>query len=204
MFYFQQYLELDPAKKDEQWATDMVSHLRTYWKPLVSDKTASENMDIILSRYNMENVMKMFKDPKKLGMEFMAIAIMEKVRNILVGEITKAGLSVSINALDPVAEEQRKKDRTLLANKKEVEDVISYLQTQIGLPEYKMEHEKKISGKDPFHGNMDMFEELDLDSGNAQDRGYFFKAWHRLKHEMDAQEIVDANIKANELEERIE
>lgn len=204
MIYFQQYLENDPKKKNEQWGTEMVTYFRTYWKPLVSENVASQNMDVILSRYNMGKVMKMFKDPNKLGMDFMAIAIMEKVRNILVGEITKAGLSVSINALDPVAEDERKKDRTLLENKKEIEQVLSFLQESIGLPEYKMQNEKKISGKDPFGGNMDLFDELSLNSDDPNDRGYFMKAWHRLKHEMDAQEIVNSNFKANELEEYLE
>lgn len=199
-----EFRETDPNKKTEAWGDKMVTHFRTYWRPLVDSKTCQENMNIILSRYDMNNVMKMFKDPKKLGMEFLSIAIMEKVRNILLGESTKSGLGANINALDPVAADQKKKDKKLLDNRKEIEEIISFLQQSIGLPEYKLQHEKEISGEEQFNGNVEMFDELGLDSEDSLDKGYFMKAWHRLQHEMDAQEIVNAYIKLNELEEHIE
>ncbi len=137
-------------------------------------------------------------------MEFLSIAIMEKVRNILVGEATKAGIGANINALDPVAEDQKKKDSKLLSHRGEVEEIISFLNESIGLPKYSMKNEKEVSGKDPFNGNVEMFDDLGLDPSDPQDVGYFMKAWHRLKHEMDAQEIVNAYLQYNELDDHIE
>lgn len=204
MQFFREYFETDPNKKDAAWANNVITKLRTYWKPLYSSAEAKENMDIILSRYNMASVMKMFKDPKKLGMEFLGISIMEKVRNILIGESTKAGVTANINCLDPVGEHQRKKDISLLTHRKDIEELLSHLQTSIGLPEYNMHTAKNVSGKSPYHGNLEQFDELGLDSSNPADRGYFVKAWYRLKHEMDAQQIVNAFLNYNEVSENIE
>lgn len=204
MYNADEVYETDPAKKDAEWAGKLVTYFRTYWQPLISHKEAEQNMKIILSRYNMDNVIKMFKDPTKLGMEFLPLAIMEKVRTILVGESVKAGVGANVNSIDPIAEEEKKKDKQLLENRKDIEDVITYMQKSIGLPEYNMKNEKAISGKDPFSGNVEMFDELGLDSGNPNDRGYFMKAWHQLKHEMDAQEIVNSSLAYNEVSENIE
>lgn len=204
MLDFREYLETDPRKKDYEWANKTVTRLRSYWKPLISQEVARQNMEIILSRYDMSNVMKMFKDPQKLGMEFLPIAVMEKIRNILVGERVKAGVGANVNALDPTSEQQREKDKKLLETKSELETLISFLQGNIGLPEYKLKNEKRISGKNVFNGNVEMFEELGLDSDDPQDRGYFFRAWHRLKHEMDAQQIVNSFIAYNEISDNIE
>lgn len=204
MLFFDEYFETDPKKKTLEWGNRMITHLRSYWKPLIQDNVAKANMDIILSRYNMANVMKMFKDPKKLGMEFLSIAIMEKVRNILVGESVKAGVNANVNCLDPVAEEERKKDKNLLANRKDIEEVLTHLQQSIGLPEYKMQNEKAASGKPAYAGNLEMFDDLGLNSDDPGDRGYFMRAWHRLKHEMDAQEVVNAFLKYNEVSENVE
>lgn len=204
MLYFEEYLQTDPKKKTIGWANRMITNFRMYWKPLVDHKSSKANMDIILSRYDMANVMKMFKDPNKLGMEFIPISVMEKVRNILIGESFKAGLSANVKALDPVADNQRKKDAKLLENRKSTEEILSFLQESIGLPEYNLKNEKKINGEKPFHGNLEMFDDLGLDSDNPQDRGYFMKAWHKLRHEMDAKEIVNGVIKYNELEDHLE
>lgn len=161
-------------------------------------------MEIILSRYDMKDVMKMFKDPKKLGMEFLPIAIMEKIRNILIGEHVKAGVSVNLNAIDPSAESERKADKKLLQNRKEIEGIISFLHQEIGLPEYKLENEKKISGKNPFAGNVEMFDELGLDENSNHQVSYFFKVWFKLLHEMRAQDVVNYFIEYNEIKEHVD
>lgn len=202
MIFFDQYFETDPAKKNAEWADNCVTHFRTYWKPLIGADEAAAGMNIILSRYNMDGIRKMFKDPKKLAMEFLSIAIMEKIRNMLIGEAMQAGISVNVNCLDPVQEE-KKKDESLLANRSQIEAVMSHLQQSIGLPEYKMKSEDK-NGKSPFSGNIDMFDDLGLNSDDGTERGYFMRAWHRLKHEMDAQEIVNALLAVNEFEDNIE
>lgn len=204
MLQIDEYLEIDPNKKDEQWANRTVTHLRTYWAHLVDPAKARDNMAIILSRYDMKNVMKMFKDPKKMGMEFMAISVMEKIRNILIGERVKAGISVNLNAIDPTAESERKSDRQLLEHRKEIEALITVMNQKIGLPEYKIEHEEKISGKSPYAGNVKMFDDLGLDETSGYQMSYFFKVWFKLLHEMRAQDIVNFFVEYNEVKENVD
>lgn len=204
MLEIKEYFEIDPDKKDYQWADRLISNFRMYWQHLVDPREAKEGMDIILSIYNMENVMKMFKNPKKMGMEFLPIAIMEKIRNILVGERVKAGISVSLDAIDPTAESERKSDKDLLMHRREIEGMISVLQQQIGLPEYKMESEEKVTGKSPYKGNVKLFDDLGLDETSGYQVSYFFKVWFKLLHEMRAQDIVNYFIEYNEMKENVD
>ncbi len=204
MLKIDEYLEIDPNKKDEQWATRLVTYFRTYWQYLIDPTVARENMAIILSRYDMKNVMKMFKNPKQMGMEFLAISIMEKIRNILIGERVKAGVSVNLNAIDPTAESERKKDKQLLENRREIEAMISFMQQQVGLPEYKIDFEEKLRGRTPYKGNVKMFDELGLDQMDGAQVDYFFKVWFKLLHEMRGQQVVNYFIEHNEVKDNVD
>lgn len=203
MLYQQEFFETDPEAKDEAWGDRLITHFRSYWGNLINPTVAKDGMDIILSRNNMDNVMKMFKDPKKMGMEFLSIAIMEKIRNILIGERVKSGVSVSLNAIDPTAESDRKKDKELLKNRKTFEETMTYLHSQIGLPEYKLANEEGTTGKSPYNGNVNLFDDLGLDETRPDQVSYFFAAWHRLLHEMRGQEVVNYFIEYNELKDNI-
>ncbi len=203
MLHNEEFFEVDPEKKDAVWADRIVTHFRSYWTHLINPAVAKEGMDIILSRNDMSNVMKMFKDPKKMGMEFLPIAVMEKIRNILIGERVKSGVSVSLNAIDPSAESDREKDKKLLKNRKGFEDLMTYLHAQIGLPEYKLSQEKDAGGKSPYRGNVEMFDELGLDENSTSQVSYFFAAWHRLLHEMRGQECVNYYIESSELKDNV-
>lgn len=204
MQHIPEFLEIDPKKKDIAWATKLVTWFRTYWNHLVAPADAEKNMRIILSRYDMSNVMKMFKDPKKMGMEFTPIAIMEKIRNILIGERTKAGISVNLNAIDPTAESERNADKELLENRREIEQMISFMNSQIGLPEYKISNEEKVTGKKIYKGNVQMFDDLGLDETSGYQVSYFFKVWFKLLHEMRAQDVVNYFVEYNEIREHID
>jgi hypothetical protein len=204
MFYVEQLLEVDPEKKDEQWANNLVTHFRSYWTPLIDQKVAERNMKLILSRYDMENVMKMFKNPAKLGMSFIPIAVMEKVRNILIGERVKADIKVNVDAIDPTAESDREYDKTLLMNQADGEQLFSSLQQSIGLPEYRLAYEKKKTGKSPFRGNADQFADLGLNPNSDFHVNYFFKVWHRLTAEMRAQDVVNFYFAHNRIKRNVD
>lgn len=204
MIVVNEYLEVDPDKKDEVWADRVISYNRTYWKNLVDPAVAEANMNLILSRINMDNIKKMFKDPKRIGMEFIPIAVMEKIRNILIGERVKADIKVNLNALDPTAESQREHDKSLLKNRADGEELFSMLQKSVGLPEYRLAMDKKLTGKNPFLGNVEMFDQLGLNSNSDFHINYFFQVWHRLTAEMRAQDIVNFFFEINRVRENID
>lgn len=197
MLYFDEYFEINPSAKGYQWADRLVTHFRQYWKPLVSSKKAEEGMNLIMSRNNVENLGKMFKDPKQLGFELLPISVIEKIRNILIGERVKAGISVNMDALDPASEAERSGDRKLLESRAEMEELFTFMRKSIGMPPY------KLSDKKAFKGNVDMFDELGLNSDEPDEVGYFFQTWHRLLHEMDAQFLVNYFIEYNNLSEYV-
>lgn len=204
MLNIPEYLEIDPKKKDIQWATKLVTWFRTYWNYLVAPAEAEKNMRIILSRYDLTNVMKMFKDPKKMGMEFLAICVMEKIRNILIGERVKAGISVNLNAIDPTAESERNSDKELLEHRREIEQMISFMNSQIGMPAYKIADEEKRTGKKVYKGNVKMFDDLGLDETSGYQVSYFFKVWFKLLHEMRAQDVVNYFVEYNEVKDFVD
>jgi hypothetical protein len=204
MFYVDQLLEIDPDKKDGQWANNLITHFRSYWAPLVDKKRAEHNMALILSRYDMKNIEKMFKDPSKLGMKFIPIAVMEKVRNILIGERVKADIKVNLNAVDPTAESDREHDKTLLMNRADGEQLFSALQTSFGMPEFRLANEKKTKGKSPFRGNAEAFDELGLNPNSDFHVSYFFKVWHRLIAEMRAQDVVNFYFEHNRVRRNVD
>jgi hypothetical protein len=204
MFYVDELLEVDPAKKTEEWANHLITHFRSYWGPLVDQKTAERNMKLILSRYDMDNIKKMFKNPDKLGMEFIPIAVMEKIRNILIGERVKADIKVNLNAVDPTAESDREYDRSLLENQADGESLFSSLQQSIGLPEWRLAYEKKNGKKSPFKGNTDQFSDLGLNPNSDFHVSYFFKVWHRLVAEMRAQDVVNFFFEHNRVKRNVD
>jgi hypothetical protein len=207
MFFIEELLEVDPEKKKGEqgleWANRTVTQLRTYWRPLIEPEVARKNMDIILSNFDMDKVKKMFKDPQKLGMEFIPLSVMEKIRNILVGERVKADINVNLNAVDPTAESDRERDKSLLRNRSKGEALFSTLQRSIGLPDYSLASEKKLKGKSPFKGNAEMFDKLGLDENSDYQIAYFFEVWHRLLAEMRGQEVVNFTFNYNKVKSHV-
>lgn len=199
MLYYEEFLNFDPSSKTPQWANQLVTRFREHWVPLINARDAEDNMRLVLSRYDMKDVEGMFKDPKKIKMEFLPLAIFEKVRNILIGESEHAGISVDVNAIDPMSEGQRKQDRKLLENRAEIESLLTYLNQSIGLPEYKLSQDPEFKS----NGNIEAFDDMGLNSQDPSHLGHFMKTWYRLQHEIDAQNLVNYDIKVNELEQHI-
>lgn len=202
LLHTKEYLTFNESERDIQWAGRLVTFFRQQWRPLVDPLTAGLNRSLVLSRNDLVSVgelEKMFKDPKKIGMTFLPIAIFERIRNILIGEAENAGIAVRIDAVDPTSDIQRKNDRKLLENRAEIESLMTFLQKSIGLPEYSMKNDRE-SG---LNGSLDGFDEMGLDPTNNEDIGYYMKFWHKLLHEMDAQAMVDHVFAVNEVSQYI-
>lgn len=202
MLYFKEYFDFDESVKDVHWADKLITHFRSYWKPIINTAEAKEGMEIILSKYSMEDIKKMFKDPDPnvLGFEILRLSIMEKVRNILCGELARAGITTEIRGIDPASEDERERDKTVLKNRNEIESLMTYLNKSIGGPEYKLSDRKEKA----YKGNVEMFDALGLSTDEDYQVSYFFQIWHQLLHEIDAQKIIDYCISHNELPQWIE
>lgn len=200
----QEYFEIDPRKKNEQWADKMIAHHRQQWGHLVDQKRAKEGMQYILSKHDLKNVISMFESPDETGINFVPIAIMEKIRNIVVAERNKAGVFINLNAIDPSARKEKDADYQLLKNRRDIERTMTGLDKQMGLPEYKLSNEKKLSGKSAFNGNIGDFDELQLDDSEGYHIDYFFKTHYKLMHEIRGQEVLNYFVKFNDLKSNID
>lgn len=204
MLDFKELYETNVAGKTAEWADRVITRYRQHWQPIIDPKKAKEGSDLILSRYDINRLFEgLFKDKEKFAQLLLPISVMEKVRNILVGERVRAGLSINADAIDPASDTEREADKKLLKNRKDGEALFTMLNQKIGLPPYKLSQEKK-NGRSPFNGNVELFDDLDLDESEEYQFGYFFQVWHRLLHEMDAQALINYFFQVNEVSEYIE
>jgi hypothetical protein len=193
------YWEKDTTKKNYNWAHELCTLFRQEWKPVVDRVQAEEGMKYLLSEQSLEKVKSGFEKSGSFATntEWIAIGVLDRIRNILIAEFLKGVYKPQVEAVDVGADNQRKKDRTLLAGRSTIEGVITDLNRRTGDPPYKMD-------SNVFEGNVDAFDQLGLDADNPDDRNFFFSTFHRLWHEIDAQELLAALMQHNEFENYVE
>jgi len=191
-------MEFDPLKKDKNWISDLISEFRLVgYNAIYSQKKALENRNLINSDHTLEKVRLMFKDSEKMeqaGFEFMQIAVIEKIKNIITAERMKAEIKAYVDAQDPSLERLKKEDKELLKNKKMIDIAVNTLKQKVGLP---MEYIKN----DDFNGNYDSFNEMGFDSDNLGDIETFFQAFYQLDTEIDFQKIINHFFAVNSIDE---
>lgn len=198
MLLSQKYTEFDPLKKDKKWISDLISEFRLVgYNAIYSQKKALENRNLINSDHTLEKVRLMFKDPEKMeqsGFEFMQIAVIEKIKNIITAERMKAEIKAYVDAQDPSLERLKKQDKELLKNKKMIDTAVNSLKQKVGLP---MEY----VGNDDFSGNYDSFDEMGLDSNDVGDIETFFQTFYQLDTEIDFQKIINHFFTVNSIDD---
>lgn len=199
------FFELDESKKDAVWGNKIVTHLRAYMQPLIKNHDYWYSMRLLLGGdvNDMVAVRKLFKDPDASGASFKPIAVMEKIRNVIIAENENAGININLKASDPTAINQKQKDRELMANRKVIESMMSFLQQGIGGPPFSLKNKTDGDGKKIFSGQVEDFDKMGLDDNSMEDLDYFFSTYYRLRHEIKAEEPVNFFVKYNELSEQI-
>ena len=145
------------------------------------------------------------KDFLNKGMEdtpFLPLPVMEKIKNILINDLGKAGVIVNVRAEDPTSKAKRQIDREIIENRKKIERDLSYLYTSIGDKPYVMaDHEKRFGDK-VGNGNMQLMDEMGMDSGDPADVSFIFDHFYKLDSEIEVQKVIDALISYNHLGEK--
>lgn len=192
------FLELNPSKKNSDWARQIVSQIRQEsYRQLYSEINAIELRKIINSIDELHYVKKMFKNPEKLveaGFEFIPISIMEKVKNILLGEKLQSELKAYVNAKDPSMDVMRREDKNLLKNKRVIENQVNQLKQQLGLPEEEITN-------DDFNGNYDQFQQMGMNDEDESEIEHFFETYYLLDDEALLQKFVNHVFSVNALDE---
>lgn len=173
------------AVKDNVWADKCITILRRDWVPLVNQTRCRENKQYLDSMQSLEDIREKFKDKKfKKDLAFDPLGILEPIKNTLVEDILKNPPRAEIKATDPTAITDRKKDISLLKNRKIIEGDISKYQQQIGLPGYKYDYDK-------FKGNVESFDNKGLNENDPEDLSFYEENLQRLNYEIAGQSVLD-------------
>lgn len=178
--------QFDESKMTAEWANEVITVYRRDWMPVVSFRDYVINKKYLLSIQDMDDVTKYFDDQEFLNnIKFRPLPIMEKTRNILIDKARKSGIRPYIKAVDPTAIKDKEKDRFRIQNRKKLEGDINGERAKIGLPPFKM-------GYDKFKGNIEEFDQMQLNENENSDLDFFFKTYYKLNYETQAQNIVDS------------
>jgi hypothetical protein len=189
--------ELDPDKKNYEWATKSITSLRTYWRPLKNVTQALENRSIMFSMQPLTKVKDSFDDEDfKKNIEFTPLPILEPLVNSVVEDICKNPPRAEIRAEDPTAVNEKKQDIERLKNRKIIEADRTELQTRVGMPPYKMPYSK-------FKGNVEDFDEMGLDENDPDDVNFYQKNYQRLWFEIGGQALINNVLKTNQFDKSI-
>lgn len=193
------YWEKDPEKKTYEWAHGIVSMMRGEWKSIINAQDAREGREILLSKQNIDKIQRGFKKSSDFvkNTDWVAIGVMDRIRNIIIAEFLKAAYTPQVEAIDVAADNQKKVDRQLLAGRANIEQVMTDLNKRTGDPMYKVPYNK-------FNGNIEKFDQMGLDDLNEEDLNFFFETFHRLWHEANAEELLRALMKHNKFENHVE
>lgn len=125
------------------------------------------------------------------NLNFKALPIWEKLRNVLVAEMKKMGPIVNVRSEDPTSTAKRMTDKGLIENKKEIEGLLSYVYTAIGQQPYSMKNHQARFGEKPDNGNTEQFEAMGFDPGDPADVEFFMREFHKLDMEISLQNVID-------------
>jgi hypothetical protein len=188
--------ELDPAKKNYEWATKSITSLRTYWRPLKNVSQALENRAIMYSMQSLAKVRDSFDDEEfKKNIDFTPLPIMEPLVNSVVEDMCKNPPRAELRAEDPTAVNEKKEDLERLKNRGILERDRTELQKRVfgEDSQYKMPYGK-------FKGNVQDFDEMGLDENDPDDVNFYEKNFQRLWFEIGGQSLLNNVLKTNQFD----
>jgi hypothetical protein len=140
---------------------------------------------------SMESIRDGFKDKKfKEKLAFDPLGIWEPFKNTLVEDILKNPPRAELKATDATAITDRKKDISLLKNRKIIEGDINKYQNQVfdKPPKYKYDYKN-------FKGNVEEFDKNNLNDNDPEDITFYEENLQRLNYEISGQSIVNNVLK---------
>lgn len=193
------YDERNPKKKTKQWAQNVVTTYRMYWRPLIDADRAVRNRSVMYSQNELQHVKDSFEDEDfKKNTLFVPLPLMEAPVNSIVEEITQQPPRCEIRAQDPLSISDKNEDLKLLKNRRILENDITKLQVDTGLmapgQRYKIPYEE-------YKGNVQEFDDMQLDDNDPQDMSIYREHFQKLWYEIGAQASVNAIMKNNQFDE---
>jgi hypothetical protein len=129
-----------------------------------------------------------------------SLPVMEKTRNMIVAEMKKMGVVLSAQCADPTATLKRKKDRDLIKNRPEIEAMMSYVYESIGDKPFKLSEYEARFGERPSSGNVEDFENMQLNEGDPSDIKFFMDNFYKLSAEIGVEKAINFLMSKNQVE----
>lgn len=189
------YNQLDPSKKNGEWFNTVITQVRRDWYNLVDPIRLAQNKQYLFGQQDLKHIKETFKDTKfKENTKWKSIDFMEAVLNSLIEELKKAPPKVGVKAVDPEAKNEKKRDINLLKTRKFVEQDISSVNAQVGLPGFKVD-------PDNFEGNVEVFDEMGFEETDPDDVNVFSKDFHRMWYEIGAESLLNNVLITNKFDD---
>lgn len=183
--------EVDPDKKNYEWANVSVSGLRMYWRPLKNVYQARDNRSVMYSMQPLNEVRDSFDDEDfKKNVRFLPIPVLEPLVNSVVEDLVKSPPRAELRAEDPTAITEKKEDLEKLKNRGILERDRSELQSRVGFGPYKVPYDK-------FNGNVEEFDKMGLDETDPDDINFYEQNYQRLWYEIGGQSLINNVLKTN-------
>lgn len=195
------FMELDPAKKDIEWARKAITNIRMWWRPYCNVELLRENKQFLFSKQPLDKIQAQFKDQEFIKCtEWRNMGLLEAIRNTLMEELTKDPPKAELRSTDPSAVALRKKDLGLLKNRGIIQSDITAIQKQI-YPQGAAIANFKVS-PDNYQSNIDEFDEMGLDENDPDDM-QFFKDYHVLDCDIAGQALLNNIMTLNRFDSEI-
>ncbi len=183
-------------QKDDKWASEMVRNVIVNAKPVITHLDYEKGMNILAGKFPEANLDKIFSGPAmqraKAKIPGSTVYFFEKVLNALIDDRTNAGLRITVNSLDPQKEEKKKSDRDLLESRKGIESLLNEITQNNGMPPKKVNYGE-------FHGNIDLFDQMQYDEFDVTDLNSFFNNSWGTKVEYFLQKPLNDVFKINQI-----
>lgn len=232
MFYLKDWFETKRSEKNDEWAQRVVRWIRMNMFQLVSNDEARIGMEYLLGTQDMSFIKDLFQNAASInltntpktygargaivthdnheefmnkemsGVNFRPIQILEKLFNINKAEMKKMGVVLDVRSSDPTTAQNRKKDEALIKNRKTIEKDLSGIYNKIGQPDVSLDHHEARFGEKPSSGNIDQFDDMDMDSDSPADVSHFMNHFYKLSNEIAAQDVIEYCMKDNEVDDK--
>lgn len=188
-------LDFDASAKDYAWAQEQVYLIQRDALPIITKLEYDQRKAILYGEFDKTVLDKIFSGEAmnryKDKISKSTVYFFERIRNALIDERIDAGLTITVNSLDPEKEYKKRQDKDLLKNRKGMEALMNEVTKNNGMPPV------KVKGED-FHGNVDDFDAQGMDEYDPDDIDNFFDAVWGLQAELNLQNPLNAVFRLNQ------
>lgn len=189
-------LDFDEQDKNEAWATEMTRLVMRDAKEVISQTDYNVRENVLTGEFPDDALNKVFASASmqryKAKLSQSTIYFFERIRNSLIDDRHKSGLTITVNSLDPEKQDKKQFDKELLKNRKGIEGLLNGFTASNGMPPQQL-------GAEDYNGNVEEFDKSGGDEFDPTDIDNFFDAVWGLLSELRLQNPLNAVLRLNQI-----